>query len=338
MNRRSFWSLLVVVFAVSLSSSAQADISISEIPYDADLNQDGYVDASDLMLFLQAWHTGQKRTPTPTPTPGPEEIVINIPGLPTEAKPLTLVRVPSGSFQMGSPDDDRSRLLDEGPVHTVTIGYDFFVGKWEVTQAQWTALMGSNPALESEYGVGDNYPVHYVSWNDLREQDGFIETLNALGQGTFRLPSEAEWEYACRAGTSTRFYFGDSLDCPDEDQNDCATGGLPGNRSDYMWFYYNDSSPTYGTKPVGMKLPNQFGLYDMSGNVWEWCEDDSHNNYTDAPTDGSAWVDFEREGYRMLRGGAWDYDAASCRSPQRYSGDPLDGGSSRGFRVVMTAD
>ena len=177
--------------------------------------------------------------------------------------PLELVRIPAGSFQMGSPDTERSRRGDEGPVHPVGIAYDFYLGKYEVTQAQWLAVMGSWPGDAPNYGVGDNYPAFYISWDNARN---FITALNthitATGQGpaTMRLPSEAEWEYAGRAGTQTRFYFGDSLGVGDTVEDD-------GVRSLYMWYGGNNSPK--GSKPVGCKLPNAFGLYDMSGNLCE---------------------------------------------------------------------
>jgi formylglycine-generating enzyme required for sulfatase activity len=176
---------------------------------------------------------------------------------------------------------------------------------------------GEAPA--HSYGLGNNYPAYHVSWDDARN---FIAALNThitnTGQGTaaFRLPTEAEWEYACRAGTTTRFYFGDSLGCSAVDCSDCAAGVLSGNRSDYMW-YCGNYAPN-GCKPVGGKLPNAFGLYDMSGNLWEWCEDDWHSDYTGAPTDGSAWVYSPRgTGGRVFRGGCWDNDAKYCRSAIR---------------------
>ena len=248
--------------------------------------------------------------------------------------PLELVRIPAGSFQMGSPDTERSRDSDEGPVHTVTIGYDFYMGKYKVTQAQWLAVMGSWPgtAPSSSYGIGDNYPAYYVSWDDAQ---AFITALNTYitntGQGpaTVRLPSEAEWEYACRAGTQTRFYFGDSLSVGD----DCEDDGI---RSQYMWYCGNNPSygqPGYGTKPVGGKLPNAFGLYDMSGNVWEWCEDDWHSSYTGAPTDGRAWVNTPRGSSRVFRGGGWNTDFNYCRSAQRNYHAPTFTNYAIGFRL-----
>jgi formylglycine-generating enzyme required for sulfatase activity len=278
-------------------------------------------------------------TPTYTPESVPNEITINLPG----NVPLVLVRVPSGSFQMGSPDTERFHYSDEGPVHTVSIAYDFYMGKYELTQKQWLALMSSWPGTppSTTYGLGDYYPAYSVSWNDAQN---FITALNthvtstSQGPATFGLPSEAEWEYACRAGTQTRFFFGDSLSV-DDGSTDGAAGTLPGDRSDYMWFAFNcsgDSNGAYGSKPVGTKLPNQFGLYDMSGNVWEWCQDWYHDSYTGAPSDGSAW-ESPSGSDRVCRGGYWGgsiYSTMSCRSAYRH--DPLTPAhrsGSRGFRL-----
>jgi len=221
-------------------------------------------------------------------------------------------------------------------VHTVTIGYAFYMGKYEVTQKQWQAVMGTNPA--SGHGIGDNYPVYYVSWNDCQS---FITALNThitnTGQGpaTFRLPSEAEWEYACRAGTQTRFFFGDSLSVGDWGE-DGPAGTLPGNRSDYMWYSFNCYTPTDGSKQVGTKLPNQFGLYDMSGNLWEWCQDWWHSDYTGAPTNGSAW-ESPTGSHRIVRGGHWGPYTRYCRSACRDFGlDPVYWGDYLGFRLLRT--
>jgi len=249
--------------------------------------------------------------------------------------PLILAKIPSGSFQMGSPNTERNRDSDEGLVHTVNIGYDFYMGKYVVTQKQWLAMMDSWPGSppSSSYGVGDNYPAYNISWDDAKN---FITALNThiatTGQGpwTVRLPSEAEWKYACRAGTQTRFFFGDSLGCDDYEE-DCAAGTLPGNRSDYMW--YKGNSPN-SSKPVGTKLPNQFGLYDMSGNVREWCEDDLHESYNGAPSNGSARVDNPRASSRVIRGGGWLSYARACRSANRNDSSPSNRFSDAGFRLA----
>jgi len=230
--------------------------------------------------------------------------------------PLELVRIPAGSFQMGSPDTERSREPNEGPSHTVTIGYDFHMGKYEVTQEQWLAVMGANPGGYAwDYGAGPDYPAYNVSWEDAQ---AFIAAVNAhileTGQGpvTLRLPSESEWEYACRAGTQTRFDFGDSLNVGDLCEDD-------GVRSQHMWYCGNSAGygePGWGSAPVGGKLPNLFGLHDMHGNLYEWCEDCCHEDYTNAPADGSAWVD-SLEAPRIIRGGYWNYNAENCRSAYR---------------------
>lgn len=312
---------------------------------DLDLNQDGLVDDVDLLLFLGHWHMGERFTPTPvmtetpyvsptptqtetpyvspTPTLSPSEITVLLPNLPGGAQPLVLRRIPSGSFQMGSLDSTSWTIcgLCEQPVRTVNIDYSFYMGKYEITQAQWQAVMGSNPA--HSYGVGNDYPVYYVSWLDITQTNGFLDRLNALGQGTFRLPSEAEWEYACRAGTTTRFSFGDST-CQSSSCGPCEL-------SQYGWFCGNNTPE--GTKRVGQFLPNAFGLYDVHGNVWEWCLDYWHNNYDGAPSDGSAWLS-PTHANRIIRGGGWDYSPASCRSSRRLSGPPTVRLSELGLRIV----
>jgi formylglycine-generating enzyme required for sulfatase activity len=260
-----------------------------------------------------------------------ETDIIMLPG----SVPLVLVRIPAGSFQMGSPDTERSRG-GEDPVHTVTINYDFYMGTYEVTQRQWLAVMGSWPGMapSSTFGAGDDYPAYYVSWNDAKN---FIAALNThitnTGQGpaTVRLPSEAEWEYACRANTTTRFYFGDSLSVNDSCEDDAI-------RSQYMWYCGNNtaSGPGYGSKPVGGKLENAFGLHDMSGNLWELCEDDWHVGvrYLGAPSNGSAWIDSPRGSSRMMRGGYWYSDALYCRSARRFDFSASARGFDVGFRLV----
>jgi formylglycine-generating enzyme required for sulfatase activity len=229
----------------------------------------------------------------------------------------------------GSPDTERSRDPNESPVHQVTIDYDFYLGETEVTQGQWEAVMGSNPA--SGAGVGPDYPVPNVSWDDCQ---AFIVALNALGQGTFRLPSEAEWEYACRAGTTTRFYFGDSLGCDDQCESCEAAKGeiFIAYRSHFMWFCGNSDVSTH---PVRQLISNSFGLYDMAGNVSEWCQDSYHASYDGAPTDGSA-RETDGGAFRVLRGGNVGSGGGGCRSAVRRWSGPGDRGYILGFRLART--
>ncbi len=225
---------------------------------------------------------------------------------------LEMVRIPAGTFLMGSNLDPGYSSTSEAPVHTVTIGEDFFLGRYEITQNQWYAVMGKFPDTQSPSGL--DYPVIYVSWNDAQE---FVMRLNTLGIGTFRLPTEAEWEYACRAGSTTRWCFGDD----------------PALLADYAWYSANNTPS--GAKVVGQKLPNAFGLYDMHGNVREWVQDWYHSSYTGAPADGSAWED-PVGSTRVLRGGACNASAVACRSASRYSRTPDRRYSYYGLRVVRT--
>jgi len=316
--------------------STQWQQAANESNYNLNLNRDAIIDATDLLRLIEGWRTeiptdtpSPKPTPTWTPDSGDSTITIPLPGGVT----MEMVRMSAGSFMMGSSDSSTWSWCDscEQPVHEITIGYDFYMGKFEVTQAQWQAVMGSNPA--SGYGVGPNYPVYRISWDVCQD---FVTELNKLGQGTFRLPSEAEWEYACRAGTTTRFYFGDSDSCGVYCE-DCATGVLPGNRSDYMWYCWNNGlygTPQYGSKPVGGKLPNDFDLYDMYGNVYEWCEDDWHNGYANAPANGAPWIDSPRGLARVARGGYWDDGAQGCRSSDRNHYTPGFRSEAVGLRLV----
>ncbi len=226
---------------------------------------------------------------------------------------LEMVYIPGGSFKMGSPKLEG--YDSEKPQHDVTVPA-FFMGKFEVTQEQYQQVMGKNP---SEY-EGYKRPVESVSWNNAVD---FCKKLSQKTGRTYRLPSEAEWEYACRAGTTTPFNFGETI-----------TGEL----ANY------DASRTYAleakglfreeTTPVGQFAPNGFGLYDMHGNVWEWCQDTWHKNYNGAPTDGSAWIDNDNS-YRVLRGGSWHSNPENCRSASRNYSLSRDGISNDyGFRVV----
>jgi len=238
-------------------------------------------------------------------------ITIELPNLPEGAKPLEMVLIRPGEFTMGSPATGKSRLPREWSPHKVTLTRAFYLGKYEVTQAQWQAVMGTNPA--NDHGVGDDYPVHKINWNDCQ---AFIQRLNEMGKGTFRLPTEAEWEYACRAGTTTRFSFGDALDCNDV-RVYCET------YDQYMWWGGNNNKHGYphGSKQVGLKLPNPWGLYDMHGNVWEWCSDFWQDPVSRGPqTDPQGPESGSR---RVMRGGCWSSYALHLRSSDR-SGIPPD--------------
>ncbi len=230
-----------------------------------------------------------------------------------EGVSLELVWIPPGEFLMGSPEDEEDRYADEGPQHRVRISRGFWMGKYEVTQAQWESVMGGNPS----YITGDPMrPVERVMWEDCQ---AFLRKLNRRAGGSgFRLPTEAEWEYACRAGTTTGFSFGDDYS----------------RLRKYAWYYANSDVTTY---PVGGKKPNAWGLYDMHGNVWEWCEADWHDGYRGAPTDGSAWVDAPRGLDRVFRGGGWNFDPGGSRSAFRFRFTPGFRFYDLGFRVVLPA-
>jgi formylglycine-generating enzyme required for sulfatase activity len=187
---------------------------------------------------------------------------------------------------------------------------DFYIGKYEVTQAEWRQVMGSNP---SSFKDCDNCPVETVMWNDVQE---YIKKLNARTGKTYRLPTEAEWEYAARGGSRSQGYWYSG-------SNTLADVG-----------WYDDNSGGK-TKPVGTRKANELGIYDMSGNVWEWVEDDWHGSYTGAPTDGRAWVDSGRGSRRVPRGGGWGSTARHCRAACRNDSAPAYRLNFIGFRLAL---
>jgi formylglycine-generating enzyme required for sulfatase activity len=225
-----------------------------------------------------------------------------------------MVVIPPGSFDMGANKGE----LNERPSHRVTIKYSFAIGKAEVTQAEWRAvmheqwrsIMGKDPSFF--LSCGDNCPVEQVSWNDVQI---FLQRLSAQTRKQYRLPSEAEWEYACRAGGRHQYCGGDEVDsvahfCAATDHTECSNG----------------------PDPVATRKANAFGLYDMSGNVWEWVADSYHENYLGAPSDGSAW---QKDGkLRLLRGGSWFNDPSSVRAARRFREVPTFRSKFDGFRVV----
>ena len=231
---------------------------------------------------------------------------------------MEFVRIPAGRFQMGSPPSEKDRDDNEGPAHEVRITKPFYMGKYEVTQAQWKAVMGTTVSQQREKttlpwllkGEGSKYPIHYVSWNEA------VEFCKRLG-GKFRLPTEAEWEYACRAGSQTRFYYGDD---PNYSELDL-----------HAWYEDNSNERIH---PVGRKKPNARGLYDMYGNISEWCSDRYvvPNNYENAGSVNPTGPASGGMG-RVRRGGSWLEEPRNCRSADRN----LCGAGTDfvGFRVVF---
>jgi formylglycine-generating enzyme required for sulfatase activity len=228
---------------------------------------------------------------------------------------LEMVKIPGGRFLMGSPEMEAKRDDNESPQHYVDVP-EFWMGKYVVTQQQWQAIMGNHPSRFE----GKNRPVETVSWNNATE---FCQKLSKKTGREYRLPSEAEWEYACRAGTTTPFYFGETI-----------TGELA--NCDASETYADEQKREYReqTTPVGQFPPNAFGLYDMHGNVLEWCQDVWHSSYDGAPVDGSAWVIGGYNSRRMLRGGCWSFDPSGCRSANRYDYVSDHAGYVFGFRLV----
>jgi formylglycine-generating enzyme required for sulfatase activity len=248
---------------------------------------------------------------------------------------LDMMQIPGGTFLMGSPPDELENSSSEQPQHEVTVP-SFFMARTPITQAQWRVVAGFdrvNQDLDPDLShfKGKNRPVEQVSWDDAIE---FCRRLSRHTDRTYRLPSEAEWEYACRAGTPTPFHFGETLS--DELANYCAQGEEIDGRS-YKGAYGRGILGQYRkeTTEVAQFPANSFGLYDMHGNVWEWCEDDWHENYEGAPIDGSAWLEFSREEtYRLLRGGSWYYFPRLCRSASRLYFQRDVRINSFGFRVL----
>ncbi|MFA6286205.1 MAG: formylglycine-generating enzyme family protein [Opitutaceae bacterium] len=230
---------------------------------------------------------------------------------------LKLAPVPAGKFLMGSPKGDAGAAYNESDrlkqkdyyQHEVTLTRDFLIGATEVTQAQYRLITGLNPSVFK----GDTLPVDNISWNDAVK---FCELISAKTGKTVRLPTEAEWEYACRAGTITRYYFGD-----DPDHTTLA---------DHAWY---ESNSTRETHPVGQKKPNAWGLHDMGGNVWEWCSDVFKGPYKDKTvTDPKGPPTGE---IKVLRGGCWETGPLSCRSANRGGIIASRATSRFGFRIIV---
>lgn len=221
---------------------------------------------------------------------------------------MEFVLILAGEFDMGSSSEEKGRSDSESPVHRVTIENPFYISKSLVTQKQWKNLMGNNPSSFK----GEGLPIDHVSWKEVQE---FVKKLNAIeNTDKYRLPSEAEWEYACRAGTQTRYFFGN-----DESK-----------LNEYAWYVENSGRKTHS---ICRKKPNPWGLYDMHGNVWEWVQDEWHDNYNSAPSNGNAWEDGGGS-FRVSRGGSWYCDSESCRSASRFRRETENRFGNLGFRLV----
>lgn len=238
---------------------------------------------------------------------------------------LEMIFIPGGTFTMGSHEHDPERFSNEIPPHRVKVG-DFWMGRYPITQTQWL-VVANLPQVERKLDPdpfqykGDNRPVERVSWYEAIE---FCARLSAHTDQIYTLPSEAQWEYACRANTVTAFYFGETIttDLANYDGTYTYYG------DEILGIYRNE------TTDVASFPSNDFGLYDMHGNVSEWCLDHWHYGYNDAPIDGSAWVTGGNGSYRRLRGGSWDNYAWDCRCAARSYENPNNRKPFIGFRVV----
>ncbi|MTJ52664.1 formylglycine-generating enzyme family protein [Anabaena sp. UHCC 0253] len=238
---------------------------------------------------------------------------------------LEMVEIPGGSFTMGSPASEKGRSDDEGSQHEVNVPA-FAMGRFAVTQEQYQQIMGKNPSNfkkdDGSTSLTKQRPVEQVSWNDAVD---FCKKLSEKTGLKYRLPSEAEWEYACRGRTTTPFHFGETI-----------TSDLANYRGTETYASEPKGKFREETIEVGSFPPNSFGLYDMHGNVWEWCQDDWHDNYTNAPKYGSAWTSLS-DSVKVLRGGSWFSNPEGCRSADRNYNVRDDRFLNFGFRVVCVS-
>ncbi len=297
MKQKSFF--LLAMLLVAFAGNAQTG-------KDLDLNDDGAVDLSDVSILINYI----LNPPEPEPS-GNQTFTAN--GVSFE-----MIAVEGGTFTMGATEEQGSDASDgEKPAHQVTLS-SYMIGKTEVTQELWEAVMGkslSQIASElgnSTRGVGINYPMYYVSWEDCQE---FITKLNALTGKTFRLPTEAEWEFAARGGTKSQGFTYSGSNTVD----------------DVAWYFDTSSSTTH---PVATKAPNELGIYDMSGSVYEWCNDwYSRSYYTSESQTNPTGPDSGSN--RVWRGGSWAGDARACRVSNRSSKDPTYRGNYLGLRLAL---
>jgi formylglycine-generating enzyme required for sulfatase activity len=322
----------VLVGGASMPGPEQLPLSLEPLAYrngaQVRSDPDFHRDMDRLIAGIQQ-HFGSAQTPPPSPLQQKqtftfEVVTVNDKGEEISRKPeqaeyrtedlgngitLDIVAIPGGTFEMGSEEQEH-----EQPIHRVTVA-PFWMGKFPVTQEQYEAVMGTNPSFK-----GAKRPVEKVSWHDAV---AFCQRLSEKLGNQYRLPSEAEWEYACRAGTTTPFYFGATL-----------TSDLASYRGTETYAHEPKGKNREQTTDVGTFSPNVFGLYDMHGNVWEWCADHWHKSYQGAPSDGSAWIDKNTNDNRLLRGDTQNGCPRHCRSAYRGLDTPDLRFNSVGFRVV----
>jgi|GEM_PF-2969728 len=236
---------------------------------------------------------------------------------------LEMIAIPDGNFFMGS-SEEKNASSSEFPQHLVSVN-SFFIGKYPITQKQWKAVaclpqINRPLVVDCSKFKGDSYPVEQICWNDAVE---FCDRLSQKTNRDYRLPSEAEWEYACRAGTTTLFHFGDIITPELANYNSCE------DTKSSREFFHNQTTPV-----DNFKFPNLLGLYDMHGLVWEWCMDHWHDSYKKAPNDGKAWINNRDNQLRVIRGGSWADIPVNCRSASRKKARIDEQGNYLGFRLV----
>ena len=288
---------------VKLKASAPSDLQIrlSKETVAANANGVAHTAPSTSVSSLQSSAVSSNNVSSSTVSSGGNTISIPV----KNGITIDIVKVEAGTFMMGATSEMQNRYDDEKPVHQVTLTNDYYMGKYEVTQALWKAVMGSNP---SEF-KGDNLPVENVSWDDCQE---FISKLNSMTGRKFRLPTEAEWEYAARGGKNSRGY----------QYSGSST------ISDVAWYYVNSGNKTH---PVGTKQANELGIYDMTGNVWEWCQD-WYGSYVSSPQTNP--IGANSGSYRVFRGCSW-ISVGDCMS-YRSNDTPGHHFNILGLRLVLS--
>ena len=324
---RDMPSLSLTDLLIDVRKAVKEDTGGEQVPWEA-------ISLTERFAFAEGDATPEPtKKPTKKPTERPRSCWENETAgaeCREEATGMEFVFVPGGCFQMGSPKSEDGRYDDEGPQHKVCLD-GFWMGKYEVTNAQYRRFKPDHKNYEYEGKSlnGDDQPVVMVSWNDAH---AFTAWMAKQGRGEFRLPTEAEWEYAARAGTTTARYWGDN---PDDACNYANVGDQTAKKIWTNWTIHDCNDDYAVTAPVGQFEPNAFGLYDMLGNVWEWCQDTYYENYNGAPTDGSAWGSLgDKKANMLLRGGSWLNEPYDVRSANRSRLEPGNQNSVIGIRVV----